>query len=475
MNRRRFLQGLSAGVLAAGTRPRWLRAGEPKARPNVVVIITDDAGYADFACYGGKQIPTPNIDAIARAGVRLTQAYVSASVCGPSRAGLMTGRYQQRFGHEFNGPGRPQPDYTRADMGLDLRERTFGDAMKALGYRTMAIGKWHLGMGEAYHPLSRGFDEFFGMLGGSRSYFPIRGSVSTGARMMRNRQPVPESELTYTTDDFTAEAVSFIRRNRSRPFFLYLSYNAVHTPMHPRADLLARVKDVEPKARRAYAAMTLALDEGVGKVLAALDESRSADNTLVVLINDNGGATNNASDNGPLRGMKGSKWEGGIRVPMILRFPGHVPAGKTYDAPVISLDILPTCVAAAGARPHGAKGRKLDGVDLLPYLTGRRPGAAHETLFWRRGPAAAVRSGPWKLLRVRGNPTLLFHLGHDLGETKDLAARHPEVVARMTADLARWEKQLAPPKWVEGDRWQRNQVLKHRMDVVGRDAERRLP
>ena len=475
MNRRRFLKGMGLGAVAAAC-PRGLwGAGVAKRPANVIVVVTDDAGYVDFGCFGGKQIPTPHLDSIARAGVRCTHGYVSASVCAPSRAGLMTGRYQQRFGHEFNGPGRPEEGFTDADMGLDLREQTLGDAMKARGYRTMAIGKWHLGMGEAHHPLNRGFDEFFGMLGGARSFFPVKGNISGGGRMLRGRTVVPEEKLTYTTDDFTDEAVAFIRRNTETPFFLYLAHNAVHTPMHGKPDLIERFAEIEPKSRRTYAAMTAALDEGIGKLLATLRETKLESSTLVILINDNGGATNNASDNGPYRGMKGSKWEGGIRVAFLAQWPGRLPAGKTYDKPVISLDILPTCLAASGADPDRRKERKLDGVNLLPYLAGKKADPPHEILFWRRGVAAAVRKGPWKLIRVKGNPTLLFDLEKDRGETRDIAKDHPQVVSELLAALADWEKQLSPPKWVEGKHWETNQVLKHRLDVVGRAAERRLP
>ena len=446
----------------------------PGSRPNIVVIVTDDAGYIDFGAYGGAQIPTPHIDSIARNGVRFTQGYVTASVCAPSRAGLLTGRYQQRFGHEFNGPNDPVPGYSLDDMGLDPSEVTVAEALREEGYRTMAVGKWHMGTQERFHPSRHGFDEFFGMLSGGRSYFPIKTEkIAAGRALLRNRDVVPEQEVTYTTDMFSDEAVSFIRRTKEQPFFLYLAYNAVHTPMHAKEEDLAAFPEIEDELRRIYAAMTRSLDEGVGRVLDALDQEGLADDTLLFFINDNGGATNNGSNNGPLRGMKGSKWEGGIRVPFMVRWPGKVPAGMTFDRPVSSLDILATSVNAAQGSLKGDS--NLDGVNLLPFLDGRVVGDPHEMLFWRRGVAAAVRAGDWKLIRSESNPTLLFDLAQDLGETENLAPQHPGLVNELLAALEAWERDLAPPKWTEGEKWERNQIMKHRLEVSGRAMEREYP
>jgi arylsulfatase A-like enzyme len=386
----------------------------------------------------------------------------------------LTGRYQQRFGHEFNGPNDPVPGYSLDDMGLDPSEVTVAEALREEGYRTMAVGKWHMGTQERFHPSRHGFDEFFGMLSGGRSYFPFdTEKVPAGRALLRNRDVVPEQEVTYTTDMFSDEAVSFIRRTKEQPFFLYLAYNAVHTPMHAKEEDLSVFQEIEDELRRIYAAMTRSLDEGVGRVLDALDQEGLADDTLLFFINDNGGATNNGSNNGPLRGMKGSKWEGGIRVPFMVRFPEKVPAGITFDRPVSSLDIFATCVNAA--RGSLMAQSNLDGVNLLPFLDGSVVGEPHEMLFWRRGVAAAVRAGDWKLIRSESNPTLLFDLAQDLAETENLAAQHPDKVNELLAALDAWERDLAPPKWTEGEKWERNQVMKHRMEVSSREMEREYP
>jgi arylsulfatase A-like enzyme len=449
----------------------WAAATERK--PNVIIILSDDAGYADFGVEGCRDIRTPRIDSIAERGIRCTSAYVTASVCAPSRAGLITGRYQQRFGHEFNGPTRPAPGYTQADMGLDVNEKTIADRMHAAGYRCIALGKWHLGRGPRFFPLTRGFDEFFGFQAGSRSYFPYKKQPVVAQRIFRNEEEVPESEIRYTTDSLAKEAAAFICRNRDRPFFMYLAFNAVHTPMHAKPQDVERFQRIAQKKRRTYAGMMHALDQGVGHVLDTLQREQLTERTLLVFVNDNGGATTNASDNGPLRGMKGSKWEGGIRVPWLVQWPGVLPAGGVFKPSIITLDLLPTSLAAASARvPETAE---FDGVNLLPYWKGEQQGEVHADLFWRRGVAAAVRHGPWKLIRVTGNPTLLFHLVDDPGETVDRAAQNPKMTALLLAKLAEWEQGLAPPKWVEAKRWEENQIKKHRMSVVGRDAERRLP
>ena len=444
-------------------------------RPNIIVLITDDAGCVDFGCYGGKQIPTPHIDSIARDGVRFTQGYVSASVCCPSRAGLLTGRYQQRFGHEFNGFAIPQPGFTPEDMGLDPDETTLAEALKPLGYRTMIVGKWHMGTHERFHPKHHGFDEFFGIKGGSRSYFGVpRKRVSENWKLYRNEEVVPESEISYLTDMLTDEAVAYVERNRERPFFLYLSYTAVHGPMHGKAEDIEHFNGIADKKRRTFAAMDKALDDGVGRLLATLKANGLDDNTLLFFINDNGGATSNGSDNGPLRGMKGSKWEGGVRVPFMVKWPARLKAGKVYDHPVISLDIQATAIAAGGG-DAGKQPKPLDGVDLIPFLTGESAKAPHDALYWRRGVAAAVRQGPWKLIRSESNPPILVNLEDDLGETQNLASGNPRIVERLSGLLSDWEKGLAPPKWREGERWSQNQIQKHRMEVIGRDAERKLP
>ncbi|MGV3540915.1 MAG: sulfatase [Rufibacter sp.] len=450
------------------------RTEKAAQKPNVIVIVSDDAGYADFGVYGGTEIPTPAINSIGEEGVVFTNAYVSASVCAPSRAGLLTGRYQQRFGFEHNLSTNPAKGFSQTDVGLDPDERTVADEMKANGYKTIAIGKWHLGYDEKHFPLNRGFDQFYGFLQGSRSFFPYTklSARKEGQALLANRQEVPEDSITYLTDMLTQKATSFIKENKSAPFFMYLSYNAVHTPMNAQKDQMAKFAHIKDKDRRAYAAMMASLDEGVGKMLAALEQNGLEENTLVIFINDNGGATNNASDNGPMRGMKGSKWEGGVRVAFLMKWPAKLQGKHQFHQPVSSLDILPTSLAAANAPQTGSK--KLDGVNLLPYLTKEVKGQPHEALFWKRGVAAAVREGKWKLIRVTSNPVLLFNLETDVSETRNLATQEPQLVERLLGKLAAWEKDLSAPRWTSAYDDQ-NQVLKHRMDVIGRDQERRYP
>lgn len=474
MNRCAYLLACVLSLLSLSCRATEATTKTANRKPNVILILTDDAGYGDFGFQGLDQFKTPHIDQLVSEGVLCTNGYVSASVCAPSRAGLITGRYQQRFGHEYNGPeGDPQPGYTHEHMGLDIRETTIGDVMQAQGYKTMAVGKWHLGHQKQFRPTSRGFDEFYGFWSGSRSYFPLENPGEMNA-IRRGDEAISEAEeIKYTTDDLTTATLDFIQRNKDNPFFIYLAYNAVHGPMHAKEEHLKQLDYIPMRKRHIYAAMTVSLDENVGRLTQTLKNLGLEQDTLVIFINDNGGATSNGSDNAQLRGMKGSKWEGGIRVPFAVKWPGVLPAGKTYEEPIISLDLLPTSLAAAGGTWNGEK--ELDGVNLLPYLKGEKTDAPHEILFWRRGVAAAVRKGKWKLIRVTGNPTLLFDLEKDVSETKNLADQYPQIVNELSDALADWEKELIPPKWKEAPKWERNQVMKHRMDVNTRQLERKYP
>ena len=445
---------------------------EAPPSPNVIVIVSDDAGYADFGAYGGTQFPTPHFDRLAERGVRFTQGYVAASVCHPSRAGLLTGRYPHRFGQEFNGPTSPLPGYTPDQMGLDVDEHTIGDVFRAVGYRTIEIGKWHMGGQPQFNPLRRGFDECFLIQSGNRSYFPYDKPPKDSKRIFRNTVPVPEHEIAYVTDALTDAAVEFIERRSGQPFFMYLSYTAVHTPMQGKPEDLEHFRHIQDKRRRTYAAMFKAMDEGLGRVQGALEAHGISDDTLIVFINDNGGPSGNGSSNAPFRGVKGTHLEGGNRVAYTMTWPAGIEGGRTFDDPVSALDILPTTIAAAGGAP--TSDRPIDGVNLLPYLTGQAEGRPHETLYWRRGPGAAIRDGDWKLLRVDTLPAMLFDLASDPTENLNLAERHPEVVERLSAKLEAWEATLAPPKWTTGERWAQKQIDKHRdatRDVVTLSAE----
>jgi arylsulfatase A-like enzyme len=423
--------------------------------PNIVLLVADDMGYGDIGVHGAKDIPTPNIDALARDGVRFTDGYVTGPYCSPTRAGLLTGRYQQRFGHEFNlGVG--------GQFGLPLSESTLADRLRAAGYRTALFGKWHLGSGEKFHPMSRGFDEFFGFLGGEHSYLDV--AAASPNPLLDGRKPA--TGVTYLTDALADRAVDFIRRQKARPFFLYLAFNAVHTPMHATDQYLARFTKIKDPQRRTYAAMLSAMDDGIGRTIAAIREEQLEDDTIVIFFSDNGGPTMagttiNGSSNGALRGSKRQTWEGGVRVPFIIRWKGHVPEGKVDARPVIQLDVLPTALAAAGI-PLGSQSN-VDGVNLLPFITGKDQALPHEALYWRLGGMMAIRKGDWKLVKTQEGPiprdpsvlsdlsaAELYNLAADIGESKNLAAANPAKVKELADQWQRWNRELAKPLWPGG-------------------------
>ncbi len=418
-----------------------------QARPNILVIVGDDMGYADLGVQGCKDIPTPHLDGLAASGVRFTNGYVSGPYCSPTRAGLLTGRYQTRFGHEFNPAAN--------GAGLPLSETTIADRLRAAGYATGLVGKWHLGNEPQFHPQRRGFDDFFGFLAGAHSYLPVKDPP-----ILRGSERVDEQE--YLTDAFGREAVAWIDAHREQPFFLYLAFNAVHTPMQATDDRLEKFASIEDKKRRTYAAMMSAMDDNIGKVLAKLQETGLDKNTLVFFISDNGGpsmtgTTINGSNNAPLRGSKRTTLEGGIRVPFFVRWPGHLPAGKVYDKPVIQLDVLPTALAAASVEV--APEWKTEGVNLTPYLNDESSGTPHDTLYWRFGEQMAIRQGDWKLVRYDPNvdsqkggpvPKKLYNLAKDIGEEHDLSAERPDKVAALQAAWDQWDASNVAPLWSGG-------------------------
>ena len=409
-------------------------------RPNILVIVADDLGYADPGFQGGRDVPTPRLDALAASGVRCTSGYVSGPYCSPTRAGLLTGRYQQRFGHEFN-PGQAAAN---VEFGLPLSEKTLPELLRAGGYRTGLVGKWHLGQAEKFLPQSRGFEEYFGFLGGAHPYLPEGSVEKPGNAIRRGREPVNEPE--YLTRAFAREAVSFIDRHREEPFFLLLTFNAVHGPLQAPADEAERFAGIADPRRRAYAGMLTELDVAVGRVLDRLDETKLADDTLVVFISDNGGPPANASSNGVLRGHKASTWEGGVRVPFVVRWPGKLPAGKTFDRPVIQLDILPTALAAAGV--PASEGVQLDGVDLVPHLAGTVETDPHDRLYWRFGEQTAIRAGDWKLVKANGvSAPILVNLAEDIGESSDRSAANPDKKLELDSAWREWNGQLVAPLW----------------------------
>lgn len=416
-----------------------LLAAEPPQQPNLLILFADDLGYADVHCTGPDGRPlTPHLDRLARSGLRCRNGYVTHPYCSPSRAGLLTGRQQQRFGHENN----PVYDPLDEREGLPLAERILPQFLKDAGYRTAWIGKWHLGASPAHTPQARGFDETFGFIGGGHRY---RNWKPDGRQytlpLTRNGRESADVPA-HLTAALGEEAAAFIKRNPDRPWLLYLAFNAPHTPHEPTAEREARFAGVSDAGRRRYLAPVSLMDDAIGAALQALEASGQTNRTLVFFLGDNGGGPN--ASNLPLRAMKGTLYEGGVRVPFLVSWPGKLPAAATCDPPVTSLDIFATSLALAGVplptdRPY-------DGVNLIPHLAGEVAAAPHERLFWRTmARNHAVREGDWKLVRMSGRPAELYDLSTDPAETMDLAAEQPAVTARLSAALDAWDRELINP------------------------------
>src|SRR5688500_11737987 len=424
--------------------PLHARAQSPPqpSKPNVVLIILDDVGYGDIGSYGAPDIRTPNIDSLARDGVRLTDFYANGATCPPTRAGLITGRYQQRYAIENP---LPNPGTPAAERGLPATGQSLPHLLKANGYATGLVGKWHLGYAAAQSPNAHGFDEFFGFKSGYIDYYTHTGGNGR-PDLFENETPVERDG--YMTDLITARSVKFIEDNAARPFFLDVSYNAAHWPYQPpdkpsKAPGNARhvqPHDMDTSTRADYVAILERADQGVGAILRALDRLGLARNTLVIFTNDNGGEW--LSRNAPLFHRKQTLWEGGIRVPAILRWPGRIPAGRVSSQVGITMDLTRTILAAARAElpPQVA----FDGIDLMPMLVGETP-PVERTLFWRTLYAnrrqRAVRSGDWKLL-IDGESALVYDVRQDVGERTDLAAQRQDIARRLRPLLAAWEQEV---------------------------------
>lgn len=423
-----------------------------ESRPNVIIILTDDQGYADVGFNGCTDIPTPNIDRIAKAGVVFRNAYVSYAVCAPSRAGLLTGRYQDRFGYSRNPLYKPLDP----EIGLSLNEQMLPELLVKGGYRTMGIGKWHLGAHEQYRPWNRGFNEYYGFIGGGHRYFPADYNItnqdsakneaeSYRTKLVRNGKVVEESE--YLTDALSREAVSFVERNKHQPFFLYLAYNAPHAPLQATEKYHNRFLNIQDPKRRTYAAMVSAVDDGVGLLLNKLQELNLDENTIVIFLSDNGGPENdNSSNNGSLRGSKGSLYEGGIRVPFAIQWPRKIKPGSEYHESIISLDIFATVAANIKGLP--SQKNSLDGVNLLPYLQGLKKGSPHEYLFWRQFDQknyAVVHASGFKEVIIRDSSLFVYHLKKDISEEINLAEKSNQLIRRMEKERKKWEAATIPP------------------------------
>jgi len=432
--------------------------GAADARPNIVIFMADDLGYGDVG-YQGGDVATPNIDSIARGGVTFTDGYVTCPVCAPSRAGLLTGRYQQRFGFWDNlGPYRVSKDVV---PGIPVDLPILSERLKALGYTTGLFGKTHDGDAEEMMAFSR-WDEFYGFNNGASNYlgdmnrvhnpiFHNRRIVSSpyAKRGIRHRDVCKAGVIVrdaenYLTDKLGEMAAAFIAASKDRPFLCYVPFNAIHGPFQAPKALVDKYAHTQDAKRRKVMAMVESMDRNVGRVLEVLRKHSLLGNTVIVFLSDNGG--HEASPNKPLRGKKGTFWEGGLRVPFCMRWDGRIKSGQTYAHPVSALDIMPTAIAAAGAAIDPAW--QLDGVDLMPYLTGNKTGRPHDALYWAWGARKAIREGDTKVVSMDGGRTYrMFDLARDLGEQKDLSRENLEKLRALVKRHQEWEAGLAPPKW----------------------------
>ncbi len=457
---------LAAGCAGTSSDDQQAVSGAGARKPNIVVILADDLGYADISAYGGKRIATPNIDRIAKQGVAFTDGYSAAPVCSPSRAGLQTGRHPDRFGFEFNnGPAQRDLDM---HLGLDTNELTLAKALKGQGYHTGVVGKWHLGANDEFYPTNRGYDEFVGFLPGETNYIdPKRPEVRIAKPQGTDSDPeIPRRPLAaivegaerrpvnntdrYLTEYLGERAVEYVRRNApgGDPYFLYLAFNAPHTPLIVTQKYYDRFPQIRDEGMRVYAAMISALDDQVGAVLDAIEASGENSDTIVYFMSDNGCAAyiQGICSCEPVRGGKLSHYEGGTRVPFLMRWPNAVKGGQVYRNVVSTMDVFTTSlIAAGGSLP---KDRIYDGVDLKPFLTGAAKGIPHDALMWRRTPHASIRKGDWKLWKsLDGKFALLFNLKTDPNEATNLADKEPARLKELSDAFDQWAKDLKDPSW----------------------------
>ncbi|AGA77729.1 sulfatase-like hydrolase/transferase [Echinicola vietnamensis] len=449
-----FLQSLLIFSLSAQIISTPSTSGR-NSHPNFVLIVADDLGYGDLSFTGSTQVKTPHIDELAASGVFFPEGYVSSAVCSPSRAGLLTGRNQVSFGYD-NNLANSQPGFDPAFLGLPVNVKTVGDHLKKLGYVTGLVGKWHLGYEDQFSPLNRGFDEFWGYLGGGHDYFEASEAKRGYKAKIKCNYKTPQ-EITYITDDKGDECINFIQRHKDEPFFLYASFNAPHTPMQATAEDLAIYQHIEDRKRRTYAAMVHRLDINVGRIVEAVEEADLLENTIFVFISDNGGPVmTNGSINAPYNGKKGTLLEGGIRVPFFISWPGHLEPGKVFEHPVSSLDLTPTFVALAGG--ESKEEDQFDGLNLMPYLQGEKEGAPHDEMKWKFTVSAAIREGKWKLVRLPDRLPMLFNLQTDFSEQYDVALENLAITKNLLKKLGDWDVRLPHPLFLEGAEWRKVQV-----------------
>jgi arylsulfatase A-like enzyme len=450
LTRREFLVA-SAAIAASAGHDSSAQQPSLNVKPNILFILADDLGWGDLSCFGRPDYKTPVLDELAARGLRFTQAYANSSTCSPTRVALMTGRYQNRLP-----VGLYDPLPGGAAVGLPPQHPTLPSLLRDAGYRTALVGKWHLGWPPAFGPLKSGYDEFFGHLGGAMTYFTHKAGPFLGAPSapgLYEGEARVEREG-YATDLFAERAIEIIRRSDPRPFFVSLHFNAPHWPWEAPQDKtqaanLREMAHYEGGSPRVYAAMVQSLDAAIGRVLKAVEVAGRAANTLLVFTSDNGGER--YSYHWPFRGEKGYLWEGGIRVPAIVSWPDVLPAGKIVNQLAMSMDWLPTLLAAAGAKPDPAY--PPDGVDLMPVLLARAP-QFERTVFWRTQDMAAARHGDWKYVRA-GNNEYLANLGEDETENANLRLKHANVFEQLKRTYEDWDKTMLPiPPEVRRGPWE---------------------
>ncbi len=409
--------------------------------PNIIIILADDAGYSDFGFMGSDEIKTPNLDQLALDGVTFNNAYVSASVCSPSRAGLLTGMYQQRFGHECNLD-------SDVNNSFDPNQITIAEALKTKGYNTGLIGKWHLGDKTQNHPLKNGFDYFWGFISGARNYFydPNEEFRNSIRNVVENYSQTKFDG--YLTDVLGDKAIAFINKNHesNNPFFLFLSFNAPHTPMHAKDDVLEKFKD---NPRQVYASMMWSMDEAIGNVVEALKENNQYDNTIIYFLSDNGAAMSNDASPFPFKGWKGNQYEGGIKTPMIMTWKNKIKSKTEFDGFISALDIYKTSLEAS--KVNNEYMINADGKNIMNYLNDNN--IKNENLFWRKDKMATVRSGDYKLIRLNDTSTVLYNIEKNYFEDFDLKLKEPKVHDSLFGLLYKWENTLIDPNWIENKKW----------------------
>ena len=434
-------------------------------RPNILLILTDDLGYSDVGFNGATDIRTPELDRLAEGGTVFSSAYVTHPFCGPSRMGLMSGRYPHTYGAPFNLPNSGQGIEEYNKEGIPVSETLISTVLQDAGYYTGAVGKWHMGIASQFHPNARGFDDYYGFLGGGHNYFPdqyrpiYERQLRAGKKhfneyiipLEHNGRQVRETE--YLTDALSREAARFVRdaAKKDRPFFLYLAYNAPHTPLEAKEEDLKEYANIVDEKRRTYAAMVHAVDRGVSKVVDTMKNAGQFDDTLIIFLSDNGGKLSAGATNRPLAKGKGSTCEGGYRVPMFFHWPKHVPAGERFDHPVSSLDFYPTFAGLAGAKIPDRK--VLDGKDIWDdLLSGNNP-RRDEMIYALRHHAGfsdvGARRDQWKICREGNGPWRLYDLKEDIGEQRDSSKEHPELVRSMVSKVEKWSRSHTEPRWFD--------------------------